>query len=197
MSTINWPTDIQIGGADYGIEFDVQINIMRNGAIQTYGLPGARWTSTITFEPEVEQMQRPRIEALIAQLEGGANRLAMHHHGRPFPNGTLRGTPTVNNNAVAGAKSIVLTGVNGTVKRGDLLGILGQLVIVTADAAPSGGTMTVNFVAPLRNAVTVGTSVSWNKPTINWIPRTSVAGPFPYRPASVRPGISIDLVEAY
>jgi hypothetical protein len=197
MSTITWPTDIQIGGADYGIEFDVQINIMRNGAIQTYGLPGARWMSTISFEPEVEQMQRPRIEALIAQLEGGANRLAMHHHGRPVPNGTLRGSPTVNNTAAAGAKSIVLTNVNGTVKRGDLLGILGQLVMVTADASPSGGTMTVNFVAPLRNAATVGTSVTWNKPAINWIPRTSIAGPFPYRPSSVRPGISLELVEAY
>jgi hypothetical protein len=198
MSIVTWPTDMRIGTADIAIEFDVQMNVMRNGAITTYGLPGARWTATIGFEGELETMQRPRIEAVIASLEGGANRLSMHHHGRPIPNGSMRGSPILNVGAVAGAKQIQLANANGTLLRGDLIGVLGQLVkVVIADATPSGGVMTVNIVPPLRNPVSIGTAVVWNKPAINWIPRTSVAGPFPYRQAQVRPGFSIDLVEAY
>jgi hypothetical protein len=197
MAIISFPTDIKIGTCDYGIGFDVQINTMRDGAITTYGLPGARWMAAVGFENELEQMQRPRLEALIVSLEGGANRLQMHHHGRPIPNGTMRGAPTLNANAVAGAKQVQLANVNGTLNRGDLIGILGQLLYVVADATPSGGVMTVEIRPALRVAASIGTAVVWNKPAINWIPRTAIAGPFPYRQSQVRPGFSIELVEVY
>jgi hypothetical protein len=51
------------------------------------------------------------------KLEGGANRLSMHHHGRPIPNGSLRGSPIINANAPAGSKSIQLGSVNGHASR--------------------------------------------------------------------------------
>jgi len=197
MAIHQWPADIKIGSFDAGVEFDVQFNVMRNGSITTYGLPGGRWVCALGFEPELESMQRPRIEALLVRLEGGANRLQMHHHGRPLPNGSMRGSPTVNFTAAAGSKSVQLTGVNGTLKRGDIIGILAQNVMVMEDTTPSGGNMTVAFSPPLRNTATPGTAVIWDKPKINWIPRTQIAGPFPYRQAQVRPGFSVEFIEAY
>ena len=197
MAVYSWPSDVSIAAFDAGVEYDVQFNVMRNGSITTYGLPGARWVCAVGFSPEVESMKRPKIEALLMKLEGGANRLAMHHHGRPIPNGSMRGTPIINTNAPAGSKSIQLANVNGTLLAGDIIGVLGQNLMVVDDAAPSGGLMTVNVRGALRAAVTVGASVTWNKPTINWIPRTNIAGPFPFRPAKVRPGFTVEFIEQF
>lgn len=197
MATYTWPSDISIGSFDAGVEYDVQFNVMRNGSITTYGLPGARWVCAVGFEDEVESMKRPKIEALLMKLEGGANRLSMHHHGRPIPNGSMRGSPIINANAPAGSKSIQLGSVSGTLLAGDIIGVLGQNLMVVDDAAPSGGVMTVNVRGALRAAVTVGTTVVWSKPAINWIPRNNIAGPFPFRPAHVRPGFTVEFLEAY
>jgi hypothetical protein len=197
VSTVPWPSDFSVTSFDAGIEFDVQISVMRNGQVDTYGLPGARWAVKIGFADELETMKRPRIEALMVDLEGGANRLSMHHLGRPFPNGALRGTPIVANTVAAGAKSMALANCNGGLKAGDLIGVLGQLFMVVEDASPSGGNMTVRTKPAVRNPLTAGTAVVWSKPPILWIPRSSTAGPFPFRPARVRPGFTVDLVEAY
>jgi hypothetical protein len=197
MATITWPSDVQIGAVDFGIQFDVQMNIFRDGSIQTYGLPGGRWVAALTFEPETEFMKRPKIEALIVSLEGGANRLALPYFPRRVPNGTMRGSPTINANAAAGSKQVSIANANGTLKAGDIIGILGQSVMVMADVSPSGGVMAVDIKPALRNAVTVGVAVVWNSPTSLFIPRSATAGPFPYRPAKVRPGFSVELIEAY
>lgn len=196
MSTIAWPDWLRVGPVDYAIEFDVQISVSRNGRVFTYGLPGARWTAQVRFEAELEMMARPAIEALVVSLEGGANRLQMHHHARPVPNGTLRGSPTVATTAAAGAYSVPLANCNGTVKAGDLLGIASQLVMVMADASPSAGNMTVQIKPALRVAATAGSAVVWNKPTTLWIPKSATAGPFPYLQNKVRPAFAIELVEA-
>lgn len=197
MAIYSWPADVKVGTFDAAIEFDVQINTFRDGSIQTYGLPGARWVVVVGFESEVEQMQRPRIEAMIVNLEGGANRLSMHHHGRPFPNGTMRGSPTLNASVATGAKQIQIANANGTLKSGDIIGLLGQNVMVMNDVTPSGGVMTVDVKPAIRNAAAPGTAIVWNKPTVHFIPRTNVAGPFGYRIGGVRPGFSVEFVEAY
>lgn len=196
MSLITWPADIRIGSFDAGIEYDVQMNVFRDGSIQTYGLPGARWVCSIGFESELEQMQRPRIEALIVDLEGGANRLQMHHHGRPVPNGSMRGSPVLNNAVFKGDKQLSIVS-NGTLQRGDIIGLLGQNLMVTSDGSPVGGVVTVTVKPAIRAAANVGTAVVWNKPQLNWIPRTNVAGPFGYRAGKVRPGFQIEFVEIY
>lgn len=197
MATITWPTSIKVGSADYGVEFDVQMSVSRNGRIFTYGLSGARWVATLSFETELESMQRPAIEAMIMSLEGGANRLQMPHFGRPLPNGTLTGSPTLSATAAAGAKSVALSGCNGTLKAGDIIGINGQLVMVTADATPVASAMTVNFSPALRNSTASGTQVFWNQPSILWVPKSTQAGSFPYKQGKVRPSFSIELIEAY
>lgn len=194
MSTVNWP-GFKIAAADYGIDFDVQITTMRNGRVYTYGLPGARWTVTLTFPDDIESGQRPAIEAFITSLEGGANRVSLGHLGRKYPNGGLRGSPTLSGNHAQGAKQLSLASCNAGLKAGDIIGVPGQMLMVTADATPTGGSMTVSTRPALFTAYSDGTAVTWNQPTTLWIPKTSTAGPFPFRPGRSRPGLSIDLVE--
>lgn len=196
MATITFPSGLKTGAVSYGVQFDVQITTSRNGKVFSYGLPGHRWLATINFEAELERAQRPQIEALIMSLQGGINRLQMHHFGRPIPNGTLRGTPTLAGALAVGAQSMTIANANGTVKRGDILGLPGQLMMVLADATPVASNMTVAFAPALRTAYNSGTAVAWNKPTTLWIPTNSSAGPFPYAQGGLRPGISLELVEA-
>jgi hypothetical protein len=196
VAIITFPTDVKVGDFSASIQFDVQINVLRNGSITTYALPGARWMATVNFETSYEGGMRNAVEALLVSLKGGGNRLQMPYWGRLAPVGTLRGSPVINANAAAGAEQVQIT-ANGTVKRGDILGILGQIVMMTADASPSGGVMTVSFQPALRAAVTVGTAVTWNAPKINWIPKTSIAGPFISLPNQIRPGLQLELIEAY
>jgi hypothetical protein len=196
VATVVFPSTIRVGAVSYGVQYDVQITTSRNGKVFTYGLPGSRWLATISFEPELETMQRPAIEALIVSLEGGINRLQMGHFGRPRPNGTLSSATTLASAVPAGGKSMILANSNGTLKRGDIVGLPGQLFMVTADAAPSAGNMTIAVAPAARAVFNSGTTVTWNNPQTLWIPRDSTAGPFPYAQGRVRPGFSLELVEA-
>jgi hypothetical protein len=196
VAVITWPTDVKVGDFSASIQFDVQLNVLRNGSITTYSLPGARWMASVNFETSYEGGMRNAVEALMVSLKGGGNRLQMPYWGRLVPTGTMRGSPIVNANAASGSEQVQITS-NGTLKRGDLIGILGQLLMVTADASPSGGLMTISFQPALRAAVTVGTAVTWNAPKVNWIPKTSTAGPFISLPSQIRPGLQLELVEAY
>jgi hypothetical protein len=195
MSTIVWPSTITPAAADFGIEYDVQLAVMRSGKVYTYGLPGARWTATITFRNDTKDALRGLVEALVASLRGGARRLSMPHFGRPVPNGTLRGSPTLSSPTTVGANTLPLANCNGGVKAGDILGLGTQLLMAEEDANPSSGNMTVKISPCVRAVYSAGTAVTWNRPTCLWIPKSSVAGPFPYLPG-VRPSFSLELVEA-
>lgn len=197
MPTVNWPSTLRPEAFDYAVEFDVQMTVSRSGKVYTYGLPGARWVATLTFPSDSETMTRPALEALLVSLEGGTNRLAMPHFGRPTPNGTLTGSPTVATTTAAGAKVLPFANANGTLRKGDIFGVGGQLCMVTADATPNSGSMNVSFAPALRAQVTGGAAITWNRPTIQWVPRTSIAGPFPFRAGKHRPGFSVEFVEAY
>lgn len=196
MAIINLPARFPVSAGDYSIAFDVQMITTRNGRVYTYGLPGARWTVSLSFPNDSEQGLRPAIEALLVSLEGGANRLSMGHLGRKLPNGTLRGTPTLSGAHSAGAKQLVLANCNGTLKAGDIIGVPGQMVMVVADAAPTSGNMVVLTRPALFAGYASGTAIVWNQPTTLWIPQNSTAGPFPFRPGKARPGFSVDFVES-
>lgn len=112
-------------------------------------------------------------EALVNRLSGGAETIALHHKYRPVPKGTMRGTPTLNANAAQFANQIQIAGawdatgsVPGTLKAGDMIGLSGQLLQVSEDAAANGsGVMTVNLVNRLRTSAASGASIVWDKPT--------------------------------
>lgn len=194
-TTVSWPAALTPGAADYGVEFDVQITAFRSGRIVTFGLPGARWVATITFANDSEDATRPLAEALIVSLRGGSRRLWMPHFGRPIPNGTLRGAPTLRDATTPGQSGLWLTNCNGGLKAGDILGVGGQLLMIEEDANPTGGAMPVLVSPAVRNSNGSGTPVVWNRPVATWIPKSALAGPFPYAP-KYRPGFSVELVEA-
>lgn len=198
MAVYNWPTSIRVGPVDYAVEFDVQLTIARSGKVFTYGLPGARWTCTLNFPNDLESRYRPALEAMIVNLEGGAHRLSFGHWGRPVPNGTLSGNPTLGGGVSAGATSITIVNANGGLKAGDIIGLPGQFVMVMADIDP---TLTNLNNVPVKPAIRAthnsGTAVVWNRPTTLWIPDTNIAGPFPYEQARSRPGFSLRFIEAW
>jgi hypothetical protein len=194
--TIAWP-GFHLGPVSLALENDVQISTARNGRVLSYGLPGSRWLMTVNFEPEMESMQRPAIEAYLVSLRGGVNRARLHHFARPRPNGTLRGSPTLSASISAGATSLPLGNCNGDLRRGDMIGIGDELFMVTADVAPVGNAMTAQIYPAARNSAIAGTAVVWDRPSALFIPRSSVAGPFPYLQGNVRPAFSVEFVEAW
>lgn len=197
MADISWPTTVSRAFApeaqDEGLEWDVEITTARNGRITTRALPGARWVCTLRIAEDSMPFltDRRQLEAFLATLRGGANRLLLWNLLTPAPRGTMRGSPTLAATAAAGATSCSITGVGGTtLLRGDRIGIGGQRVMVVADASLNG---TVQFEPALRAAASSGSAVVWDKPTTTYVlksPRTD----FPARGDKL-PGFSIELVE--
>lgn len=70
-----------------------------------------RWSMSLRSIDAMTPAEAGLWEALVLQLRGRVNHLAVHDFGRPAPAGTMRGTPTLNASASAGATSIVLAGV--------------------------------------------------------------------------------------
>lgn len=200
MADINWPT----GSTDPGFalasyveepEWDVEISYSRNGKVFTRALPGMRWTARLAFPPigAGYAINRGRLEALLMQLRGGANRLVLWHLLRPAPAGTIAGTPTVSGAVGAGATSCSITGTAGqTWLRGDrfAFGAGGQRVMAVNDGTLPG---TLQFEPQLRAAVSNGTALVWDKPTTRYVLRRPSI-PMPAE-KTMFPGFSIELVE--
>lgn len=195
MTTITMPSDFVYAHADYSIEYDVQMDVARSGKVDTYGLPGARWVVTIGFPDDYETLLRPRFEAFIASLRGGARDLSFGYIGRPVPNGTLTGSPTVGTATAKGDNTIALANCNGTLRAGDIIGVGSEMFMVEDDATPVSSAMTVKVSPAVRSINAVGTAVVWNNPKILWVPRSSVAGPFPFVGGAMRPGFAAEFVE--
>lgn len=134
---------------------------------QVVGLLGDRWMARFQM-PVNTYLLAQRAEAVLAQLRGSDGTMALWHLARPAPTGTMRGTPTLSGAVAQGAMSLPITTTAGaTVVQGDLLGISGQLVMVAADATANGsGAITVTITSPLRAAISSGTAVVWDKPSV-------------------------------
>jgi hypothetical protein len=203
MASISWPTSGRISAAmEYheGLQWDVEINVMRNGRAHTRVLPGARWVGEI-FVPEDTVsylVERRQLEALLVQLEGGNVRLNLWNLLTPTPLGTLQtGTPQVASAMAAGAKSVALKNCLGGLNRGDRFqfGSTGQRVIATNDTTPASGNMTVTFEPAARLAAAVDLNIVYVRPYTGFILQTP-ENLFPYRRSQL-PGFSVALVEGY
>jgi hypothetical protein len=180
-----------------GLSFDVQITIARAGNVITRTLPGWRWRMAVAFPPEskANRVYRQQLEAIVAQLRGGGNWLAMFNPSKPAPVGGLTGAPLVKVAVSIGDTTASLKSCNAGVVRGDVLKIGNQRVMVVADATPAGGDMTVVFEPPARQAVGVDTAVVWSRPTSNYV----LSAPevlFPYD-GNGFPGFGIECVEVW
>lgn len=128
--------------------------------------------ASLNFGPMLEA-QSSALQALMMQLRGKTNQLALWNLGRPIPRGTMRGTMALAFGVAQGATTMTITAgasqSGRTLLAGDWIGVgsglTQQLVMVTANAwANSSGTIAVSFEAPMRLAISAGSAVTWDKP---------------------------------
>ncbi|WP_157755052.1 hypothetical protein [Variovorax boronicumulans] len=127
-----------------------------------------RWTANVVL-PRGSQADVAAREAFVGAMRGMANTCLLWHMARSQPIGTMRGAPTAQA-AAAGAGSLTVNTVAGaTLRMGDMIGVSGLLLQVAADATANGaGVIVVPLVNRLRRAITAGTAVTWNKPSVEF-----------------------------
>lgn len=203
MTTYTWPTTRLF--TPTSVEWRLIPNVIRSnvspfsGHSQTVEVPGARWAALLNLTAN-RNADRAQIEAWLNKVRGAANRIALWHHVRPVPRGTLQANTTTTATAASGATSITIAATTGlTLLAGDMLSVAtangkSQLVQVTQDTVAVSSSMTVAFTAPLRWSVNNGATVTVVRPTAEFV--LDDAPSIPYGPV-VSPGFSIALTEAY
>lgn len=188
MVDIAWPQDL----VPYRVAFYLQPHIGGQESPitrtrKTYGLSAPRWLARLTFRGGYDGEVRfgaaegfgPRLDSLIADLEGGLNIAVFHDWRRerpPLP--AIRSAPT-SVGAAAGATSMVVRGFApfaAAFSLGDYIGGDGRPHIVSAAAtlaaggvvagagtiyANAAGEALVGFKPPLSAAVPNGAILSW------------------------------------
>jgi len=135
-----------------------------DGSVQTSEAPGARWHVSLNFPNQAPAAARI-LAAFLVSLRGEAGRFYLYDHAQKTPRGTIAGSPAVSGAAQVGA-SIVTTGWTGTLLAGDMIGIGGELKMVTTDVTGAGATpVTITFEPPLRNAPVNGSAIITTQPT--------------------------------
>lgn len=200
MSTISWPATRLFlpASMEIGLRSNVLISTSPlSGATQTVELPGARWVMSFVLTPTNSHADQAIREALMTQIAGQANRVALWHFMRPAPRGTMRGSPVLAANATAGATSLSITTTAGaTVLKGDMVKIGSQLVQSTTDATADGaGALTLSIAPMVRTTVASGQAVSWDAPTATFILTQSEIR-VGYRPV-IGEAISLEFVEVF
>lgn len=152
--------------------------------------------------PSMMESESGPWKSFFVRTRGKTTQVSIYDKNRPQPLGTYRGAVTLQANVAQGATSATLTGGSAgqTLLAGDWLGIgsstTQQLIMVTADATADGsGHITISFEAPLRNAFTATTSVTWDKPTALFRRKDSSAG-WDYSD-SITSGFSMQFIEDY
>lgn len=199
MSIITFPDSLKVARVTWAQQRN-DVEFRSGFGAQAVELAGPLWSVTLEAVP-AREADSGGWQALGMQLRGRTNQLALWSHARPVPRGTMRGTMTLNSDAVQGATtlSIVASGqASKTLLQGDLLGIgvnlTQQVVMVTEDATSDGsGVISVTVEPPLRNSFSAGESVRWDKPKALF---RRVNSRFSWEShAAVTEGFVIDLLE--
>lgn len=187
MAVINIPTGFSVARQTWEqTRMDVEFRSMFGAQAIEGSAP--LWSTTIT-----SSLKRPeQWQALMMQLRGRSNQVALPNFGRPAPKGTMRGTMTAGA-ATQGATAMTITAsgqASKTLLAGDFLGVgsglTQQVVMLTADATSNAsGVIAVSFEPPLRNALTAGAAVTWDKPKALFRRTESKAG-WDYEPGTVK-----------
>lgn len=167
----------------------------------SFGAQAIEASSPVWLSALTATSKRPELwQALMLQLRGKTNQVALWNMGRPQPKGSMRGTMTLGATA-QGATTLTIssTGQGGkTLLAGDYLGVgsglTQQVVMVVADATANGsGVISVSTEPALRNSFGAGASVTWYRPCALFRRKDSTAQ-WMYEPGVVK-GMSLDLIE--
>lgn len=163
------------------------------GLTRRIEIPGTSLVASLTYGVQTFA-ERREIFGWWAKAGQKRNTILLYHAGMPAPGGTMRGSPLVNTAAGAGAEAVSIKSMNGTLLRGDLIGIGGYIYVVTDDATPSGGVATVNIAPQLRVAVAVNDAVAWDRPAGAFMCLSAPDVPF-IAGRDGHPGFTVQLVE--
>lgn len=158
---------------DWGFESNVaEHRSPFSRAVQTQGLPGGTWSTSITWRLAADTEARV-MEAWIASLNGREHRALLWNMRRETPRGVGGGTPLVNGAGQTG-KVLAIDGgplaTAGWLMAGDMIGVGGYLYMVTADAATDGAGLASLTIAPgLRGAPADNTPLTLVRPTARFI----------------------------
>lgn len=209
MAIITWPSGLALP-AECGISqarYDMAESSDSTGHRADRLLGPPRWRMSLRSIDAFTLADAGVYEAMLLKLRGAVNHLAMFDPVRQAPQGTMRGTLTIDGSHAAGAVAVNLAGGAGeagkTLLAGDWLQIgtgLGtsQLVkVVTGGTADGSGDIAVTVEPPLRLAFSNGTAVAWDKPLAYY--KQLGAPQWSYRPALrfKQSGFAIDLLEVW
>lgn len=199
MSIINFPASLLVSESRWS---QLRRDLAFGGAFgsQSVEVDGPLWEVMIQ-SPDMLERDAGEWQALMMQLRGQTNQLALWNHGRSAPRGTMRGAMTLNTAAAQGAvvlSIIAATEVSKTLVAGDMLGlgagVTQQVVMVTALATSSaGGVISISIEPPLRNAHLIAAAVTWDKPKALFRRRQSTAS-WDYKNITAG-GLGLDLIE--
>jgi hypothetical protein len=171
MTDYVWPDDL----VPYAQQFYLQPNTGGsespfNRKTKVYGLSAPRWICSMSFRGGYWgrlglEAVGPRLDAFIAKLSGRENRVALYDFRRPEIRSHLWRSTAGNSAAVAGATSIIITGLTPgmTIHAGDYIGGDGRPHIILDDVTADGsGNATVSFKPPLAANVALNAAVFGN-----------------------------------
>ena len=196
MTTFAWPSFLVVRDA----RMEPESAVLGHGgdlgdSTQMVDLLKDRWTAEINLVPFFanQTAQARQAAAFFARLRGGVNTIAVPNHAQPIPRGTLRGSPTAQATA-QGADTIVINCTGSeTLEAYDCIGIGSQLLMVAEQCVAVAGVLTVPLANRVRSAITGGTAVVWNRPTVTM--RVMSGASVLFDPRMAQAG-SLQLVEA-
>ena len=189
MLDLAWPRDL----VPYRVAFYLQPHVGGQESPitrtkKTYGLSAPRWLARLTFRGGYDGAVRigdqrgygARLDAMLADLEGGLNLAVFHDWRRPVPTSPIAQRSIIASaGAAKGATSMVVTGFAPGARAlsiGDYVGGDGRPHLVTlAMTAAAGGVVSgagsimagangsaiVGFKPPLAAAIAAGTPMTW------------------------------------
>lgn len=154
-----------------------------SGAVQTQGLPGARWKCAISYPP-LQAADAALLRAWLLKMEGMANRVDLWPMDNQGPRGTALANGYVQSGYVMPGYVAASAYVNGagqtgstlstrnwqpgaTLRAGDFISFNRQLCAVGEDCvANASGVMAIPVEPPIRTSPADGTEVMTNRPRV-------------------------------
>ena len=196
MSAVTWPAGLIARGFQIGLMANQRAHASPfGGSEQVVDMLNDRWRVSLELPPALRE-NGGLAEGFVASLRGMTNTVALWHMARPYPLGTMRGTPVLIGDHSQGAATLAISTSTGgeTLKQGDMIGVGGLLLMVASDCVSDGvGVMSCPIVNRLRAAQLSGAAVTWNKPTA---PFRKIAGESIGYVPGVAEGVVLEFVEA-
>lgn len=173
MTTLSWPTLSR--AAPRVLDWSLQPNTQSfrsplSGAVQTVEIPGARWKASFSMD-NLTEADSALLQAFMVKLRGQAGRFTLHNFARPYPRGTLSGTPLVMGASQTG-NTLAVDGctVGATLLAGDFIGVNDELKMVVADATANGsGEMSLTIEPPLRSSPADNAALTLARPVATFM----------------------------